>query len=95
MRKAGKQKIVDAERAAPTSTLMTDLKFGISFLVVGFLIWLLIIYVVEAGEYANKETVISIANWILVLFAVIGIFIIGFGAAEYTNAKKRRKQRQR
>lgn len=83
------------EKPAPASTFRTDLKFGISFIVVGFLIWLVIWYVAEAGNYANKENVISIANWILILFAVIGIFLIGYGAAEYSFAKRRRPQRQR
>lgn len=74
---------------------MTDLKFGISFIVVGFLIWLVVVYVAEAGNYVNKGDVISIANWIFILFAVIGIFLIGYGAAEYSYAKGRRPQRQR
>ena len=91
MRKGRNEKI--DEKPAPASTLMTDLKFGISFIVVGFLIWLIIKYVAEAGNYANKENVISIANWIFVLFAVIGIFLIGYGAAEYSYAKRRRPQR--
>ena len=84
-----------AEKPAPGATFKTDLKFGVSFIVVGIVIWLVIWYVVEAGNYVNKENVISIANWILVLFLVIGIFLIGYGAAEYSYAKRRRPQRQR
>jgi uncharacterized membrane protein YidH (DUF202 family) len=91
MRKSSNEKI--AEKPAPTSTLMTDLKFGISFIVAGFLIWLVIRFVAETGDYSNKENVISIANWIFVLLAVIGIFLIGYGAAEYSYAKRRRAQR--
>jgi hypothetical protein len=94
MRKGTNEKI-KVEKPAPTSTFMTDLKFGTSFIVVGFLIWLIIVYVAEAGAYVNKGDVISIANWIFVLFAVIGIFIIGFGAAEYSYAKRRRTPRRR
>jgi heme/copper-type cytochrome/quinol oxidase subunit 2 len=91
MRKVRNEKIV--EKSAPASTLMTDLKFGISFIVVGLLIWLVIRYVAEAGNYANKGNVISIANWIFVLFAVIGIFLIGYGAAEYSYARRRSTRR--
>ena len=83
------------EKPAPARTFRTDLKFGISFVVFGFLIWLIIRWVAEAGNYSNKENVISIGNWIFILFAVIGIFLIGYGAAEYSYAKRRRPQRQR
>jgi heme/copper-type cytochrome/quinol oxidase subunit 2 len=88
MRKGRNEKIV--EKPAPASTLMTDLKFGISFIVIGLVIWLIIRYVADAGNYANKGNVISIANWIFALFVVIGIFLMGYGAAEYSYAKRRR-----
>jgi polyferredoxin len=91
MRKGRNGKV--AEKSAPASTLMTDLKFGISFIVVGLLIWLVIRFVAEASNYANKGNVFSIANWILVLFAVIGIFLIGYGGTEYSYTRRRRAQR--
>ncbi len=79
-----RQKIPSAE---PISRLMTELKFGIFFIVAGFLIRLLLVNVV-AKEYADAETIISASDWVLILFLVIGILIIGFGIVEYAIARK-------
>lgn len=72
----------------PTFRLMSKLKFGALFIVVGFLMRLFLVNVV-AKEIADAETIITGGDWLLVLFAVIGILIIGFGIAEFAIAKKK------
>lgn len=80
--KAERQKVEKA------SMLMTDLKFGTLFIVAGFLIRLFLVNVV-AKEYADAKTIISAGDWLIILFAVIGILIIGFGVVEYAVARKK------
>jgi len=72
----------------PTFRLMSKLKFGALFIVVGFLMRLFLVNVV-AKEIADAETIITGGDWLLVLFAVIGILIIGLGIAEFAIAKKK------
>ena len=75
-------------RTEPASRLMTELKFGTLFIVIGFLMRLLLVDVV-AKEYADAETIISAGGWVLLLFVVVGVLLIGFGIAEYAIAKKK------
>ena len=86
--RAREQKIADAD---PIHMLMTDLKFGIFFIVAGFLIRLLLVHVV-AKEYADAETIVSVGDWLLILFVIIGILIISFGVVEYAIARKKRRK---
>jgi len=44
---------------------------------------------VVAKGYADTETTILASDWVLILFVVIGILIIGFGIAEFAIAKKK------
>ena len=81
----GEQEVTGAE---PSSRLMTELKFGTLFIVVGFLMRLLLVDVI-ANEYIDTEAIISVIDWVLILFVVIGIFIIGFGIGEYAIARKK------
>jgi len=80
---AREQKIID-----PPSRLISELKFGILFIVVGFLMRLFLVNVV-AKEYADTETTILASDWVLILFVVIGILIICFGIVEFAIAKKK------
>lgn len=85
--KAKKQKIVRPERL---STLMTDLKFGVFFIVAGFLIRLLLVNVI-AEEYTDVEKIISVGDWLLILFVIIGILIVGYGIVEYSITGKQHR----
>lgn len=75
-------------RAEPASRLLTELKFGTLFIVIGFLMRLLLVDVL-AKEYADPEAIISASNWALILFVVIGVIIIGFGVVEYAIARRK------
>lgn len=79
------QEITGAE---PASRLMTELKFGTLFIVIGFLMRLLLVDVVPK-EYADAEAIKSASEWVLILFVVIGVLIIGFGIVEYAIARKK------
>jgi predicted amidophosphoribosyltransferase len=73
----------------PTSRLMADLKFGVVFIVMGFLARLFLTNVATKGS-TDADTIISVGNWLLVVFVIIGLLIIGFGTSDYLIAKKRR-----
>jgi len=75
-------------RAEPASRLMTELKFGTLFIVIGFLMRLLLVDVV-AKEYALAENITLASDWVLILFVVIGILLIGVGIVEYAVARKK------
>ena len=79
------QEITGAE---PASRLMTELKFGTLFIVIGFLMRLLLVDVLSK-EYDNPEAIISTSEWVLILFVVIGVIIIGFGVVEYAIARRK------
>lgn len=72
----------------PASRLMTELKFGTLFIVIGFLMRLLLRDVLSK-EYDNPDAIISASEWVLILFVVIGIIIIGFGIVEYAIARRK------
>ena len=86
----GRQKIVEVEEIDYTSRLMTDLKFGIFFIVAGFLLRLLLVNVI-AKESTDSGTIISVGDWFLILFVIIGIVGICFGIVEYAIAKFKRE----
>lgn len=88
--KAKKQKIVEVEERDYTSRLMTDLKFGIFSIAAGFLIRLLFVNVI-AKDSTDSGTIISLGDWVLILFVIIGLLGIGIGIAEYAIAGKKRR----
>jgi peptidoglycan biosynthesis protein MviN/MurJ (putative lipid II flippase) len=85
--KAKKRKIAGPDHL---STLMADLKFGVFFIVAGFLMWFLLVHVF-AEEFTDAEMIISVGDWLLVLFVIIGILIIVYGIVGYAIAEKRHR----
>ncbi len=81
----GEQEIT---RAEPASRLLTELKFGTLFIVIGFLMRLLLVDVLSK-EYADTEAITSAGDWAFILFVVIGVIIIGFGIVEYAIARRK------
>jgi hypothetical protein len=86
-----KVEVTKVKEIEPTRKLMTDLKFAVVFIVMGFLSRLLLTNVLanQAKESIDVATITSLGNWSLICFVIIGIYIVWFGITDYGITRKR------
>jgi hypothetical protein len=93
--KPTKVEVSKVKEIEPTRKLMTDLKFAVVFIVMGFLSRLLLTNVLANQAKGSIEgskdvaMITSLGNWSLICFVIIGIYIVWFGITDYGISRKR------